>query len=79
MVKYVEHDKASKARRKNLRVIGTLSKAKAKEFIRNHGVVQVYGTYLDGTVDVAVPLHRSQSKFTQRYYEYWEKRVKDVA
>ena len=75
MAKYVEHDKASKARRKELRVIGTLPKGKAKEFMKKYGVVKVYGTYLDGSVDVAVPLHYSQNDFTQRYYEYWENRV----
>lgn len=57
MVKYVEHDKASKARRKDMVVIGTTTKAKAKEIVKQYPYrLAIYGTYLDGRVDVGLKI-----------------------
>lgn len=54
--RYIANDKASKAKRKGLIVIGNLEKAKAKEFFRKHtSLFKSYGTLLDGSVDVAIP------------------------
>lgn len=52
MVKYVKHDKASKARRKNLVIVGQLPKGKAKAFIKRWVGVEEYGTLADGMVDI---------------------------
>ena len=85
MVKYVEHDKASKARRKELRVIGTLPKGKAKQFIAKYNGygVSVYGTYLDGMVDIGITVYRSlgnrRADIVARWYQLWENRVKEMA
>lgn len=52
MTKYIKHDKASKARRKGMVIVGQLPKGKAKQFLAKWNEVEEYGTYLDGTVDI---------------------------
>ena len=56
MRKYIENDKASKARRKGKVVVGTTTKAKAKELVGRYSRLSIYGTYLDGMVDVGYKL-----------------------
>jgi hypothetical protein len=53
MVKYVKHDKGSKARRKGLVIVGRLPKGKAKAFIKKYShSVEEYGVLADGMVDI---------------------------
>lgn len=57
MTKYIEHDKASKARRKDMVVIGTTTKEKAKAIVKQYPYrLAIYGTYLDGRVDVGLKI-----------------------
>ena len=57
MVKYVDHSKADKARRKKLVSLGITTKAKAKELLKVYSMLQVYGVYLDGTTEIGVSVN----------------------
>lgn len=52
--RYIKNDKAAKAMRKNLVVVGTLPKAKAKVFLKGHTTLVEVGTTPDGLVDIGM-------------------------
>ena len=76
MTKYIEHDKASKARRKYMVVIGTTTKAKAKEIVRQYPYrLAIYGTYLDGRVDVGLKVPKYALYNMERIIDIFKAKV----
>ena len=76
MVKYVEHDKASKARRKDMVVIGTTTKEKAKAIVKKYPYrLAIYGTYLDGRVDVGLKVPEYALYSMDRIIDIFKTRV----
>ena len=54
MTHYVDNSKADKARRKKLVSIGITTKTKAKALLKEYSVLNVYGMYLDGAMEIGL-------------------------
>lgn len=79
MTKYVKHDKASKSRRKKMVIVGHLSKAKAKQFLTKYGkgrLVEEYGTYLDGSVDIGYT--PSPYRMNEKWIAYFTTKIAET-
>ena len=79
MVRYTKHDKASKARRKGLVIVGHLPKGKAKQFLKKweHLSIEEYGTYADGMVDIGYRV--GVCKANEKWIQFFVSKVKEVA
>lgn len=76
MTKYIEHDKASKARRKDMVVVGTTTKEKAKAIVKQYPYrLAIYGTYLDGRVDVGLKVPKYALYSIERIIEIFKTKV----
>lgn len=76
MVKYVKHDKASKARRKGIIIIGQLPKGKAKQFLKEYHVEE-YGTLADGMVDIGY--RPRPCKANEKWIDFYTQKIAEIA